>query len=151
MGIKALDDNTLEFTLKASCPYFIDLVSMWVYFPVQQATIEANGDKWTASAEAYVSNGPFNLRFQTGKITGRNGSHTVHFAALISSQRRGGIQNIAEGRRSDFGLSSTADVEGAKAALAEAGYPDGEGFPTLQLSFYSDSCMPAGRLPEPHC
>ena len=61
VGIKALDDNTLEFTLKASCPYFIDLVSMWVYFPVQQATIEANGDKWTASAEAYVSNGPFKI------------------------------------------------------------------------------------------
>lgn len=30
-----------------------------------------------------------------------------------------------------FGLSATADVEGAQAALAEAGYPNGEGFPTL--------------------
>ena len=46
-------------------------------------------------------------------------------------------KDVTEGR-SDFGLSSTADVEGAKAALAEAGYPEGEGFPTLQLSFYSD-------------
>ena len=34
--------------------------------------------------------------------------------------------------------SPTADAEAAKAALAEAGYPDGEGFPTVQLSFYSD-------------
>ena len=32
----------------------------------------------------------------------------------------------------------TADVEGAKAALEEAGYPNGEGLPTVQLSFYSD-------------
>ena len=45
--------------------------------------------------------------------------------------------DITEGR-SDYELSSTADAEAAKAALAEAGYPDGEGFPTLQLSFYSD-------------
>ena len=46
-------------------------------------------------------------------------------------------KDITEGR-SDYGLSSTADVEGAKAALEEAGYPNGEGFPTVQLSFYSD-------------
>ena len=45
-------------------------------------------------------------------------------------------KDITEGR-SDYGLSSTADVEGAKAALEEAGYPNGEGFPTVQLSFYS--------------
>ena len=46
-------------------------------------------------------------------------------------------KDITEGR-SDYGLSSTADVEGAKAALEEAGYPNGEGLPTVQLSFYSD-------------
>ena len=36
-------------------------------------------------------------------------------------------KDITEGR-SDYGLSSTADVEGAKAALEEAGYPNGEVF-----------------------
>ena len=46
-------------------------------------------------------------------------------------------KDITEGR-SNYELSATADVEAAKAALAEAGYPDGEGFPTVQLSFYSD-------------
>lgn len=45
-------------------------------------------------------------------------------------------KDITEGR-SDYGLSSTADVEGAKAALEEAGYRR-RGFPTVQLSFYSD-------------
>lgn len=61
VGIKALDDNTIEYTLKAPCPYFVDMVSMWVYFPVQEATIEANGDKWTASADTYVTNGAFKI------------------------------------------------------------------------------------------
>ena len=46
-------------------------------------------------------------------------------------------KDLTEGR-SDFGLSANADVEAAQAALAEAGYPNGEGFPTVQLSFYSD-------------
>ena len=27
--------------------------------PVQQATVEANGDSWCTSAETFVSNGPY--------------------------------------------------------------------------------------------
>ncbi len=46
-------------------------------------------------------------------------------------------KDVTEGR-SDFDLSETADVEAAKAALAEAGYPNGEGFPVVKLSYYSD-------------
>ncbi|MDR2630975.1 MAG: peptide ABC transporter substrate-binding protein [Spirochaetaceae bacterium] len=40
--------------------------------------------------------------------------------------------------RPNYGLSPTADVEGARKLLAEAGYPDGQGFPTIQLSYYTD-------------
>jgi oligopeptide transport system substrate-binding protein len=40
--------------------------------------------------------------------------------------------------RPSYGLSSTADVEGARRLLAEAGYPNGQGFPTIQLSYYTD-------------
>lgn len=36
VGVKALDDKTIQYTLKAPCPYFVDLVSMQVYFPVQK-------------------------------------------------------------------------------------------------------------------
>lgn len=36
-------------------------------------------------------------------------------------------------------LKPTADVEGAKKLLAEAGYPDGEGFPTIKLSFNTNA------------
>ena len=68
VGIKALDDLTLEFTLSAPCPYFVDLVSMWVYFPVQQATVEANGDQWTTKADTYIGNGPFKVtEIKTGE------------------------------------------------------------------------------------
>jgi oligopeptide transport system substrate-binding protein len=47
---------------------------------------------------------------------------------------------FSEGR-STFDLGPTADPEAAKAALAEAGYPDGEGFPTLQLSYYTSDTI----------
>ena len=238
VGVKALDDKTLEFTLKAPCPYFIDLVSMWVFDPVQEATIEANGDKWTASADTYVSNGPFKVSeinmgesivvvknenywdaenvtldkitfryilatdtaltaYERGEVDGVRSIPSGDIARLraqkagvqispsygtvyydincakepfdnplvrkalnLAIDRNALITNVAQvdaspaysflapgyvvdGKditegRSTWELSETADPEAAKAALAEAGYPDGEGFPTLQLSYYSD-------------
>lgn len=43
--------------------------------------------------------------------------------------------------RSDFGLSAKANVEEAKKLLAEAGYPEGKGFPKLRLGYYSDTTI----------
>lgn len=58
--------------------------------------------------------------------------------ALISPGYSVDGVDYTEGR-STYGLSATADVEQAKKLLAEAGYPNGEGFPTLRLSYYTDS------------
>lgn len=238
VGIKALDDLTLEYTLASPCPYFVDLVSMWVYFPVQKATIEANGDQWIAAADTYVGNGPFKVAeinpgesyvlvknenywdaenvtlekltyryildvataltaYENGEVDGVRtipssdmarllaenvgvrtyGSYgTVYYdihcskapydnplvrkALNLAIDREAIINNVAqieavpafsfyapgyavdgvdltEGR-SDFEMAATANVEAAQAALAEAGYPGGEGFPTLKLSYYTD-------------
>ena len=49
-------------------------------------------------------------------------------------------EDFVEGRDS-FGLSEEADIEGAQAALAEAGYPNGEGFPEITLSYYSNETV----------
>jgi oligopeptide transport system substrate-binding protein len=46
-------------------------------------------------------------------------------------------RDFREGRP-NYGLSATADVAGARRLLAEAGYPEGRGFPTIQLSHYTD-------------
>ena len=241
VGVKALDDNTVEYTLKQPTPFFADVTSMWVYAPVQEATVEANGDKWSTAADTYVCNGPFKVSeinmgesvvltrnenywdaenvtlekltfryildlstaltaYENGEVDGvRNipagdiarlkaegaGTHTINVygtvyynfncqkepynnplvrkALNLAIDREAIINNVAQldaqpaysilapgymvdGKdildgRSTFEMSPTADVEAAKAALAEAGYPDGEGFPTVQLSFYSDDTV----------
>ena len=60
VGVKAIDDKTLEVTLEAPAPYFLYLTSFYTLFPVHKATVEANPD-WANSPETYVSNGPFKL------------------------------------------------------------------------------------------
>ena len=241
LGVKAIDDQTLEITLIQPTSYFIDVLSTWVYDPVQQATVEANGDSWTSSPETYVCNGPFKVTgmslnenvileknenywdaenvtlekltfryildnstaltaYESGEVDGIISVPSSDYARLkaekaglqvypsygtvyyninceaepyndplvrkalcLAVDRQALIDNvvqvdaqpaysflapgysvdgkdITEGR-SDYGLSATADVEAAQAALAEAGYPNGEGFPTLKLSYYQDDTV----------
>lgn len=61
IGVKALDDKTLEVTLEAPVPYFLSLTSFPTYYPVRKDIIEEKGDKWTLSPESYIGNGPFKM------------------------------------------------------------------------------------------
>lgn len=60
VGVKAIDDSTLEVTLVSPCAYFLELTSFPCYFPVDKKVVEGN-DQWSTSAATYVSNGPFKL------------------------------------------------------------------------------------------
>ncbi|MDO4432848.1 MAG: peptide ABC transporter substrate-binding protein [Aerococcaceae bacterium] len=61
VGVKALDDKTLEVTLNSPTAFFLELTSFYTYMPVHQATVEKN-QEWAADAgEEYVTNGPFVL------------------------------------------------------------------------------------------
>lgn len=241
LGIKALDDTTLEITLIQPTAYFVDLASMWCFDPVQQATIDANGDRWTASAGTYISNGPFKMAeinmgegyvlvknenywnadsvtlekltfriitdnstaltaYESGEVDGITTIPAADYARLSTSDpgfysvpsyattyynincavapydnplvrkaiclavdRQSIIDAVLQGSgapaysylapgysvdgkditegRSNYDMSPNADVEAAQAALAEAGYPNGEGFPTLKLSYYSSDTV----------
>lgn len=59
LAVTAPDDNTLVVELSNPCTYFGSLAAFATLSPVQQATIETNGDAWAVAPETYVSNGPF--------------------------------------------------------------------------------------------
>lgn len=61
VGVKALDDYTLEVTLDSPAPYFLDLINGQTFSPVLQSVVEANSAWATEAGENYVSNGPFKL------------------------------------------------------------------------------------------
>lgn len=66
LGVKALDDYTLEVRLDRPIPYFLDLLAHALYLPHNQKTIEKFGDKFGSSSETMVYNGPFVLKDWTG-------------------------------------------------------------------------------------
>lgn len=59
LDVQAPDDKTVVVNLANPCTYFGELAAFATLSPVQQATVEANGDAWATSAETYISNGPF--------------------------------------------------------------------------------------------
>ena len=246
VGVKAPDDRTFVFTLKAPTPYWIDILAMWTFSPVQEATIAANGERWTASADAYVTNGPFRMAeinmgesfvleknpyyydadsvkldkitfrfisdlgtslmaYESGEIDGMSSIPTTDMARLkaedagvvvspsygtvwydfncakapfdnvlvrkafcLAVDRLAIIEDVVQTEAdpaysfmspgyvvngadlldgaSNNDLSEEADVEAAQAALAEAGYPNGEGFPEITLSYYSSETV--GKVVE---
>ena len=60
LGVRALDDHTLEITLANPTPYFLGLLAHSMAYPVHRATLEAHGDQWTRPGNL-VGNGAFKL------------------------------------------------------------------------------------------
>lgn len=57
----ALDDKTFEVTLNNPCTYFDKIVAFQVLVPVQQETIDTNGESWAIDPETYVTSGPYKM------------------------------------------------------------------------------------------
>lgn len=56
------DGKTLTITLAYPCSYFDKIAAFATMSPVQQATIEENGDAWSVDPETYVCNGPYMIK-----------------------------------------------------------------------------------------
>ena len=61
LGIKAIDDKTLEIVLSYDCPYFEEIMAFPATFPVRQDLVEGN-EEWTYDVATYVSNGPYKMK-----------------------------------------------------------------------------------------
>jgi oligopeptide transport system substrate-binding protein len=60
MGVKAVDDKTLEVTLTTPQPWFIQQVAHHSFLAVNKKAVDEFGDKWTEPANI-ITNGPFTL------------------------------------------------------------------------------------------
>lgn len=60
LGVKAVDDNTLEVTLKGPTPYFLEMLTHQAMYPVSEANVTKFGDDFVKPGNL-VSNGAFTL------------------------------------------------------------------------------------------
>ncbi|WP_349363873.1 MAG: peptide ABC transporter substrate-binding protein [Roseitalea porphyridii] len=58
LGVRALDDRTLEITLENPTPYLLSALTHYTAYPIPRHAVEANGDEWVR-VENIVVNGPY--------------------------------------------------------------------------------------------
>jgi oligopeptide transport system substrate-binding protein len=61
LGVKAVDDKTLEVKLTVKTPYFLEICAFPGLFPEREDIITANPDNWTQDPKTYIGNGPYVL------------------------------------------------------------------------------------------
>ncbi|MFV0558844.1 MAG: peptide ABC transporter substrate-binding protein [Enterococcus sp.] len=63
VGVKALDEKTLQITLTHEVPFFLKKLSSVVFYPVRLDAIEKDGNKkWKTDWQAQLSNGAFKIK-----------------------------------------------------------------------------------------
>ncbi len=62
LGIKAVNENTLEVKVERPCSYFDELMTFPCYYPINRKFAEEKGDKYAKTADTVLSNGAFLLK-----------------------------------------------------------------------------------------
>lgn len=65
LGVKAVDDKTLEVELEKPAAYFIKLAPFRVMFPQRQDVVEKNGEQFGSEPDTLIGCGPFKLESWT--------------------------------------------------------------------------------------
>lgn len=62
LGVKAIDESTLEITLESPSPFFLQFAGFPTYCPVREDLIAKFGSEYGSSPDKTVGNGPFILK-----------------------------------------------------------------------------------------
>ena len=78
VGVKALDENTLEYTLERPTPYFLSMLTYVCFFPVNGDFLAEQGDLFGTSNTSFLFNGAYILETfepQSRRILVKNESY----------------------------------------------------------------------------
>jgi ABC-type oligopeptide transport system substrate-binding subunit len=115
VGVRALDDLTIEFTLREPAAHFAHITALWIGAPVREEDTHA---LWTQS-ETYVGNGPFRLvqwKHQERMVFERNERYRspvrlLRWTKVMIPDAEVARQAYAEGRLDVLSVVPGSDVE----------------------------------------
>lgn len=61
LGVKAVDDKTLEVVLERPTEYFLKLLAFSTFMPAREDIVKKFGDQYAADADKMVYNGPYKI------------------------------------------------------------------------------------------
>lgn len=142
LGVRAVDDLTLEITLKAPTPYFLDMLTHQMAFPLHQGSVEAHGDQWTKPGNM-VSNGAYLLedwvpqdRIKLGKNPAFHAADDVQIDTVYYYPTEDVGQELKRYRADE--LDITYDVPADQVAwLVDNLNDEFENFPYLGTYYYA--------------
>ncbi|MCQ4086118.1 peptide ABC transporter substrate-binding protein [Saccharibacillus sp. JS10] len=138
VGVKAVDENTLEVTLANPTPYFLGLTSFYTFYPVHQASVEAD-QAWASDPSKMVTNGPFTLTTWT---TGSEMDWTKNDKYWDAENIK--LTNVTASIVNS-GATETASYQGGE--IDYAGAPTGE-IPTDQIQPLSEQMPEEFKLTD---
>lgn len=69
LGVKAVDDSTLEVTLEYPMSYFLELLAVAAFYPLNQEFVEEKGENYGTDSENILYNGAYIMSGWTGTNT----------------------------------------------------------------------------------
>ena len=132
LGVEALDETTVKFTLERKAGYFPAIAGMWVANPMPQWAIEESGEAWT-EPENFVSNGPYVLEnwVHGGELNLAKNPFWIN-ADDVQIERVHGV--IIEEESTAFALYENGEVDTAAVPLPEMDRVKAD--PALSADYY---------------
>jgi peptide/nickel transport system substrate-binding protein/oligopeptide transport system substrate-binding protein len=129
LGLKAVDDKTIEVTTSAPKPYLPSVVSLW--YPVPKHMVDKYGDDWATKVETIVSSGPFMIKSweksNNSVVFTKNPTYTGPWQAQIDQLEVDPTLGAPEVGMPAF-LAGEADysyLNAGQIPVAKQRYPDG--------------------------
>jgi oligopeptide transport system substrate-binding protein len=138
LNVKAIDDKTIEVTLKNAITYWNELLAFPTYFPVREDVV--SNDAWATDPATYVCNGLYKLSSweHNSKITLEKNAEHPDAAEVTMNKIDFYLRDDANNMLSNFKNGEWAlidDVPTNEIAAIKAEYPD-EFFNVGQLGTY---------------
>ncbi len=113
LGVKAVDETTLEITLSKPCAYFENLMSFPVFYPINQEFAEEKGDQFALTPENMLACGAYKMTtWETGSKYIMEKNETYYDADEVKVDRL--VFNVVKDLSSSALAFESGDVDFTK-------------------------------------